>query len=267
MDTIKFMKITKIYKRSIAFFSDTHVGSLYALWPEGFGWELSPIQKALLSYWAKARLILDENQVDTVFHLGDVIHGTNRNAYGKLLVTPDLNQQVRAASFLLRQIKGKRDFYLIEGTRYHSSLDYETAEAVADSVGGKYLGCYANVKLKGTNRTLNLAHGEGGASFYPASVLDREGVFIKVSESLKKIPKIDLIVRGHKHKFIHLHQQELHILQLPCWMAMEPSKIYLKSYGRLQPDIGFVVVLIDDKDRFTVFHYLFPLPFSEADYV
>ena len=47
---------------------------------------------------------------------------------------------------------------------------------------------------------------------------------------------------------------------MPGWACFIPNKIYLKSYSKMQPDIGGVIVQITDEDRLVVRKFLYPLP-------
>jgi hypothetical protein len=115
-----------------------------------------------------------------------------------------------------------------------------------------------NAQFEPSERVFNISHGESAAYIYREMLMGREALFQKYSEALGKIPHIDVIVRGHWHQFIYIHAHGQHMLQLPCWVAFEPNKIFLKSYGKMQPDIGGAIVFIDNNDRVRVWHFLYP---------
>lgn len=254
------------YIRRIALVSDTHVGSRFAIWPEVIKTEddqeyrAKPAQLELLAHWRSFLATVDEYECDTVIHAGDLCHGTNRKQLGKLLVTPEMGIQLDAAEELLTPLIKNRRFIVISGSGYHDSLDCDVHRQIARRLKGKYLGAVANMHLKGTNRTLNLAHGEGSAAIYRTMIMDREGGHQLQAHALGKLPKLDIVVRGHWHTFFHIHLPRQHLVQVPCWMAFEPSKPYLKMYGKMQPDIGGVIILIDSENRIDVHHFLYPCP-------
>ena len=112
------------------------------------------------------------------------------------------------------------------------------------------------MKIKGTSRTLNMMHGSTQAYIYREMVMGREALFMKWAEGLGKLDKFDIIIRAHIHVFMHIHQNRQHIVVIPAWQAFTPSRYTMKSYGKLQPDIGACLLLIDENDRIHIWHYL-----------
>ena len=251
-------------KRVIALISDTHVGSKYALWPPEFTCEEGNVLKAnkgqqqIYDYWVDFNRQCDACKVDTVLHLGDALHGTNRKQFGQNLMTSELDIQMDAAEQLLRMIKKDREFLIISGSGYHESLDVKIHKQLARRLDGKFCGAMCNWSITGTNRKMNFAHGGSGAVIYRSTVIDRELNQMLQAQALDKLPKVDIVARGHWHTFIHLHLAKQHGVQVPCWAAWMPDKPYLRSYGKMQPDIGGVIMFIDSKDRITVWHFLYP---------
>ncbi len=258
-------KLTVHYKRVIAFISDLHVGSSYGLFPKGIETpqgneiKLNKGQEKLLEYWNEFWSKADRWDVDTVIDCGDSCSGLNRKEFGVNLMASDLEVQKDAYVSLIKpHVKG-RQYINITGSGYHQSLDTKIQKDIAKRLGGKFYGAIANIHPVKTSRIINISHGVGGAFVYRSTALDREGLFQLASTALGKIPKVDIVVRGHLHSFIHLHMPSQHLIQLPCWVAYEPNKIMLKSYGKLQPDIGAVILFIDEEDRVDIHHYLYPL--------
>ena len=250
------------YKRVIAVISDTHVGSRYALFPKKFKTEegntihLNRGQEQILEYWHEFWRIADELKVDTVIHLADALHGLNRKEFGGGLLVSSLDEQKEAFIELMTPVIKGRKFAMLSGSQYHESLDTRVHLDLCHRLGGYYAGLMRNIKIEGTNRVFNIAHGTGGDTIYLSTALDREGLFIRLAESYKKLPHIDLVLRGHIHKFLHIHLETLHLVQVPCFMAYEPMKFTIKNYGRKQPDLGGVIILIDKQDRMTIHHFL-----------
>ena len=252
------------WKRVLALVSDTHVGSKRALWPPEHTTEEGTIYKAnrgqhqLYEYWLDFCTVCDEHKVDTVIHLSDACHGTNRKGFGGNLVTPELDVQQDVVEKLLEPLVKGRKFIIISGSGYHQSLDTKIHKGIAKSLGGKYGGYLCEGKITGTSRTLNISHGRSGAVIYRTTVIDRELVDILQAEAQGKLDKIDIVARGHWHTWIHLDAHGKHGIQVPCWCAWIPEGPYLRSYGRMQPDIGGVLILIDEADRIRVWHFLYP---------
>jgi len=259
----------KTFKRVIALISDTHVGSKYALFPDSYidedtgnEYRANAGQKQIYGYWQNFCQVCDELKVDTVIHLGDALHGTNRKEFGKNLITSELPIQEDVAVVLLKQIVKDRKFFIISGSGYHQSLDSKVHKSIAkrEELKGTFLGALANLRLKPSNRIMNITHGVSSAAIYRTTIMDRDGMFFLQAQASGKLPKVDIAVHGHWHSFIYIHTAQHHLIQLPCWMGWEPSRPYLKYYGKMQPDIGGVILMIDDKDRILVWHYLYPLP-------
>lgn len=255
-------------KRVIAFLSDLHIFSRYALFPpEGYttveGMTINPSegQEDLWGCYAEFCNICATEKVDTIVTAGDILHGQNPIERGTMLVSPNMDEQVEMAVKVLRPLVQDRKLYMISGSGYHrSTVGHNPEKDVCDRLGGEWWGPLANAKFEPSEKIFNIAHGESAAYIYREMLMGREAMFQKWAQALGKIPKIDVVVRGHGHHFIYIHENDQHMIQLPCWMAYEPSRPYLKSYGKMQPDIGAVIVFIDDADRIRVWHYLYDCP-------
>jgi len=263
--------ITKI-KRSIAFISDLHIGSRYAICPDKFKtsegvWLIPSHGQATLNDGFKAFIKkCNEMKVDTVVVNGDTLDGQNIAENGMGLSTSNLDEQVDMAIEVLRPILNGKKLLMLSGSGYHKSVRGMNPEkAVCDDLGqycqsSTWLGPVANIRFSPSKKVFNIHHGYTGSVIYREMVLAREGLFTKWAEGSGKLPRIDVVVRGHLHNFIYIHENDLHLLQLPCWKAFEPSKITLKLYAKMQPDIGGCIVLIDNNDRMVVHHYLYSCP-------
>ena len=85
--------------------------------------------------------------------------------------------------------------------------------------------------------------------------MSREALFMMEAIQLGKLPKIDCIIRAHWHKFIYIHMEHIHLLQLPGWQAYYAWKGALLSYGKMQPDIGGCILFVDNEDRILVMKF------------
>jgi len=264
------LKITANVKRVIAFVSDLHVFSRYGLNPprffsrEGIDFEIGEEQRKIYDFWIEFCKVCDSMKVDTVFVVGDLLHGQNVIERGAQLISPNLDEQEDAAKEILHPIvygikKGmkRRKLYAVAGSHYHISTPGHNPEKdVIESLGGTFFGNIVNMIFPPSNRVFNISHGVSSAYIYRETLLGREGTFIREAQALGKIPKIDCFVRGHWHSYIHIHEKKLHMIQLPGWVAYEPSKPFLRSYGRMQGDIGGVIVILDEDDRIVPWHFL-----------
>lgn len=260
--------------RVIAFASDFHFFSRYALFPpEGFttaeGLTILPGegQLKLWDYYIQYVEATEKEEVDTVVLVGDTLHGQNPIERGTMLVSPNMDEQVELAVRALKPLVDNRKLFMVSGSGYHTSTKGHNPEKdICDRLGGEWWGPIANVKFGESEKIFNISHGESAAYIYREMLMGRESMFQQWAASLGKIPRINVIIRGHWHNFIYIHAHGQHMLQLPAWMAYEPSKPYLKSYGKMQPDIGGSIVRIDNQDRLRVWHYLYEAPHI-ADFV
>ena len=258
--------------RSIAFISDLHCGSRFAVCPdkvktaEGLWLIPSHGQVSLNDSFRKFIDTCNNLAVDTVVVLGDLLEGQNVAENGMGLSTTNLDEQIEMGVEVLRPLVAGRKLLVLSGSGYHRSVrGLNPEKQVCDSLGGTWLGALANLKFKPSKRVWNLHHGYSGSVIYREMVLAREGLFSKWAEGVGKLPHFDVLVRGHLHSFIHIHEHDTHLLQLPCWKAFDPNKITLKLYAKTQPDIGGCVALIDTDDRIVIHHYLYEAPMISGE--
>lgn len=259
-------KLISRVERSVAFISDLHVGSRFAICPDKYQtaekqWIIPSAGQAYLNNSLAAfGKVCDSLGVDTVLVNGDALHGQNVAENGIGLSTTNLDEQIAMCVETIRPLVKKRKLLMISGTGYHKTArGINPEKSVCDALGGIWLGPLANLSFKPSKKVFNIHHGYSGSVIYREMILAREGLFAKWAEA-NGTPHVDVIIRGHLHSFIHIHEHGLHMIQLPCWTAMEPSKITLKLYFKMLPDIGGVVINMDNEDRLTVFHYLYPVP-------
>jgi predicted phosphodiesterase len=249
-------------KRAIACIGDLHFSSIYSLMRPftTFDHRLispSPEQKQLnlvfnwcfekMRYW----------KVDTILLCGDIIQGTNKKTFGNDLVTANLEEQRVMATEYLRPICKGRKIYGVSGTDYHQSLDTEIERAIINDLGGEYFGKMAWLTIPDSRRVLNLAHESAKATIYPFSAMEREATGMMKAYGEGKIPyRPDVIIRGHRHLFGHLHTSTYHFILVPSFQVWYPFRT--AYYGNLQSDIGIVILFIDQQDRIIVHHYTKP---------
>ena len=260
--------------RVIAFIGDTHFFSRYALFPipyttsAGQVLTASPGQEVLNDGFRNFQQTCNELNVDTVVLLGDLLHGQNFLERGTLLVSADMAEQEDYAVNAFRpmieypcQFGKQRRLYGVSGSGYHKGGKGHNPEAsIIARLGGEFWGALAITTFAPSNKIFKIQHGESAAFVYKEMLMGREAMFMKEAQGQGKIPKIDIMVQGHLHSYIHIEEKGLHMLQNPCFMAWEPSKPYLRSWGKMQPDIGASIVLIDDRDRLIIWHYLYKCP-------
>lgn len=256
--------------RAIAFISDTHVGSKYAIFPEKFETyngnviKASKLQLEILKFWNFFISKCKEFNVDSVIHLGDAIEGYNKKEAGFGLSLSNIDDQVDCCVQILEPLVRNRKFYIISGTTYHESFETKIHKNIAHKLNGIYCGYLNNLKIKKPDITINIAHKSSNAMIYLSTMLDREVLFLKMSEAYGKFPKVDLVVRGHLHLYANVNVRDMKILQLPCWKAYQPNALFTGILGKRIPDIGGVIALINPDGRIELREYL--MEYSKSFY-
>jgi len=265
------LTITNRYKRVIALIADLHIGSRYAVWPKKYispadGSNISAMmnqgQKEILNYFNDFIKTVNRLKADSVFIVGDVTAGWNPKEFGMYLMTTDLEEQIEAALKLLKPLCKKRKVAVWRGTPYHESTatNIRVHKRIAEELNGHYFDTIANLRLLPSKRIANITHRSTAAVMYPETIMGRDMMLFKEAEALGYLPgKIDIIIRAHRHKWCYIHKRAQHYIQLPCWQAFVPYFKISRWYARVQPDIGGAILMIDDKDRIRVWHFLYPL--------
>jgi predicted phosphodiesterase len=263
------MKWIRKLKRRIAIVGDTHVGSEFAVFPEGYinregrPIDVNPTQRAIRKYWDKFWDMADFWKVDSVIHLGDALEGLNVKERGAMLVFADIDEQIDACVQLLRPcLVGKdgkrRTFTIISGSGYHGSSDVKVHKKIAENLGGTFGGDILRGTVKGTNKTYTALHGAGDRPQYAATMMAKEAIGNLISSATDQLEFSDIILHGHYHIWAHWDDGFQHVVLVPAWQAYRPVKVFQKQYFWRQPHIGGVILLVDENDRFVPLHYLMP---------
>jgi len=253
--------------RVIAFVGDLHVGSRFGVAPEGYKTKeknlirLNAGQKKLFEYFEDFCQKCDELGVDTVFFMGDLIEGLDAKGYGRNLVVANLNDQIEMAVALLRKLCQDREVYGIEGSGYHVLPSGVSADQmIVHLLGGKWKGSAVVCRFAPSPLTFFITHGVSYATVYRATALDKENLFINAAAGIGKIPPVQVIVKAHRHFYLYMEQNGQYMLQIPCWLAWVPNKIFLRLYGRMQPDIGACIIEVTEDGKFHHHAFLYDLP-------
>ena len=242
----------------IAIVADVQVGHQAALWPDGYkNHSLTPAQKVLMSYWKDYWTSKDVKNAEYVINLAESIEGNNRKEAGRSLVDVNLNHQKDAFVELLRPyVKGKKYFGL-EGSAYHTSLDYNVEEQIAKDLGGEFLGAIANLKFK-TGHVIWATHKGGDAMLYRSTMLDRNSLYFSaIKTKLGEDP--DLILYGHHHKSFRVDTETRINIIAPSWKFWHPIKGAAK-FAYTQPTIGGLIFkLPKNKGQIEVIKKFYPL--------
>ena len=72
--------------------------------------------------------------------------------------------------------------------------------------------------------------------------------------------RVDVVVRGHIHRSLVIHEHHIHGFLVPGWKIYHPIKGRVAMYGRKIPMIGGVIVRITEDDRLRIWPELYPTP-------
>lgn len=267
--------ITNTYPFRIGLISDLHIGAQHALFPPNFadayglGYTLNGGQIKLWEYMNQYIQKLKEFKVNTLVVLGDIIAGKNAKELGTYIMGTDLKMQKDAAvevlGYICDQVGTIEKVIIMRGTPYHGARDMPVEEAVADRLSAKfnvdatYNGEYMFMDLKynGKKKTIWMAHPATGGVVYPETALGRDiGQFLQ-AQATGKLPKVDMIIRAHKHEFLELHKSSIRYMMLPCWQFYVPYDKAIEWYSKWQPDIGGAILLADEELRLRPMHFTY----------
>ena len=250
----------------IVIISDLHVGSIFAPFPPDFKTKegnrvgLNKGQMKLFKDFLKFKKEIKEFNPDIILLLGDLVQGYNPKEFGQLVMPCDLVDQAEAVVYLLQDICEKKMIFGVPGTLYHKGVEFHPEKVIVEKLGGKYFS-YGVKTLLIEKFYVNIGHGATGSNLYKLFVLERESMFVKLSEHMKKISPIDIIIRGHLHwaGFFYLPNLKIFYLQNPCWQAWFPIKKSLRYFGLYQPDIGGIFLEIPSQKDFNKIRVAFKL--------
>jgi len=273
------LELTHSYPFRIGMMSDLHVGAQHSIFPVGFTdgygrtWtyrDLNGGQKKLWKYFNDFVTHLSTYKVNTLIILGDIVGGQNWIERGAYMMNVEFEWQTDACANLIAYICEKvptiERVLLFKGTPYHGSKDMSVENSVAGKLASQYgidatyLGEYAYLTLKygKYKKVLWIAHPATGATVYPETVLGRDiGQFLQ-AHAMGKLPRVDMIIRAHRHEYMELHKSTIRYMILPCWQFYVPYDKAVKWFAKWQPDIGAAILLADEQCRLRPWHFTYP---------
>ena len=246
--------------------SDMHVGSVFGIWnksyPIGDSTLTNPVQKVLFQYWANLCTFLHHWKPTSLLLNGDLIEGLNHRCGGRYLTTTSMTEQAECALSLLRMMPIKDvEVYGIGGGDYSRNEFIDSHQMIVESLGGEF--CDDQLFLDAKGHTIHLSHGSSTAFVYYEQVLAREGMFADQTSVAGQIPDVEILLRAHWHKWIHIQRAwkgevDRHIIVGPGFQGQD-EYMSKRSPLRLIPDVG-VVLLSVSRDRVLVDRILYPTP-------
>jgi len=223
-------------------------------------------QIELYKMWTQMEEDFEREKVDTLIINGDCFEGSAPWDGGRSTMVSSLDIQQEMAYNLLQPLaQNVEKIHIFSGTPIHESRDSKTHAALAkdlqhDCEQVHFQGFLRNLKMNPTDTVVNVSHKATGAMIYTATVLDRESLFMMAAEAREKLERFHVIVRAHLHGYLYLDNGYHHIIQLPCWKAWFPFKGAARLFGKMQPDIGYVLLKCYDDGAIEVKRRLWNAP-------
>ena len=270
------LEVNKIYPFRIGFLNDIHVASQFALmprkgWVDHYGTKHMPNegQQILNDYLDSYEEECNKNKVNHLWIPGDLIVGSNRIESGQYTVNIELEEQKMMAAQVIadfcKKVPSIEKIFIWKSTGYHGSRDTSVDANIADILKAKhnlpaeYKGEYSIITLEfnGYKKKIFITHPTSNATMYPEQAMGKDMMLWEEGVGKGKLPRIDVIIRAHKHNFIEVHKPTIRAIQLGCWQFFVPYDGAMKNFARWQPDIGSVILLFDENLRMTTWHFMY----------
>lgn len=174
---------------------------------------------------------------------GDLVDGPAPRQRGVETILPDGNEQVKAASDIIKFVGAKKN-YLSFGTSYHTGMAEDWELPIAEAVGGE-IGGHEWATANGL--TISYRHHVGTSSIPHGrhTAVAREHLWETLWAERGDYPKADLLVRSHTHYYS--------VTGGFGWTALTTPA--LQGYGvkyarRLSGMVDIGVIVLDIIDRF-----------------
>lgn len=243
-----------------------HTGSVFGCWHKSFMSapfsRMNPVQQLLFRYWTDLCRFARHWKPRLLLLNGDLIEGPNLRFGGRYLVTTSMTQQAECALTLLRMIPfSGGEIYGLAGGDYSSGEFIDSHQMIVESLGGNF--CDDQLFLEAQGHTVHLSHGSSTAFVYYEQVLAREGMFADQTSAAGKTADIEVVLRAHWHKWIHIQrawrgEADRHIIVGPGFQGQD-EYMSKRSPLRLVPDVGAVLLSIS-RNRVLVDRVLYPTP-------
>lgn len=242
--------------------SDLHVGSTVSVMPSEVQIEhrdhtranmvqANPLQKILLEKWEE--MIETAGKVDGCFVLGDCVDGPNVKSRGFELWTSNLHQQVSTAADLLAMIRTNH-YFGVQGSFYHTGENTSSDLAVIDTLKGTF-GTDLAVNVEG--QRVHLCHQISYSSSPMTRATASNGEIIGAALYDKWFGQFSLLLRGHLHRYLHLHDPNGRIALCPGWKVRD-SFVAKQGLKGGPSHIGYLLLHVDGENIFIEPHCYVP---------
>lgn len=246
--------------------SDMHTGSVFGCWHKRFtahgSVRMNPVQQFLFQYWISLCRYLRHWKPTHILLNGDLIDGPNYRSGGRYLTATSMTEQAECALALLRMIPLRDgEVYGLAGGDYSSSEFIDSHQMIVESLGGDFSD--DQLFLEALGHTIHLSHGSSTAFVYYEQVLAREGMFADQTSVAGKITDVEVVLRAHWHKWIHIQrawkdETDRHIVVGPGFQGQD-EYMSKRSPLRLVPDVGAVLLSIS-RSQVLIDRILYPTP-------
>lgn len=188
---------------------------------------------------------------------GDIVDGVQRFNEGSDAWTTDLEEQIEAATELIKEIDyGK--LLVTYGTPYHTKENLNCDTAFAKQNNAAAHGHELHFQPQGQKDIFHISHAVGVSTAswqYRTTPLAKELVAALLNE--KELHKYRGIIRSHAHYYCAVEFNHQFGLITPCWQTRTP---YLVRKGlSLIPKLGYVT-LEKLEDDWKIKPYCFNIP-------
>jgi len=199
--------MARTFKRLLAL-SDPHCGHHVGLTPPQ--WQARPERAQvgnMPSLVVEVQGLLWDEFSDTVRKLrpidycvlnGDGVEGKGWRSGATELITSDRDEQASMTARVLKYVHAREGYWLTYGTPYHTGLNEDWENVVADKIGGK-IGSHEWLDIYGV--VFDFKHNVGSSSIPHgrATPLAREQLWNALWAERDEQPKANVIVRSHVH--------------------------------------------------------------------
>lgn len=229
--------------KRILVIADMHVGSKYALMPRQFnGYLAQKAQLKILEEWNG--MCKRERHIDYLIIDGDIVDGVARASDGKDVWTTDIDDQVTAASDLVKQIDYSK-LLVAYGSPYHTAENLNADQVFAKQMNAVKHGYELSWKPDSCKDIIHISHmiGVSAASWqYRTTPLAKELVAALLNESA--LYKYRCIIRAHAHYYCTVAFSNFAFI-VPCWQTRTPYMI--RKGLSLVPKLGYVRLNVEDE--------------------
>lgn len=197
-------------------------------------------------------------QVQYTFLVGDLIEGYNYHGNGIGVQNTSINEQVEMAFGLLDKIKCS-NYVGVQGSGYHSGHNPKHEMEVVRKLSQKYhtkfeFGDEKDVSVGG--KTFHLRHVQpfrkNWAQRCNAAL---EEIKLIVHDPSYKKDSLHFMARGHCHYWHpYVKYSGVEYISVPGWKWRDE---FIKVKSTVMPDLGYVVVDIDNKGHYDIWEHIF----------